>query len=171
MSEQILFDFFNANHIEYKLFKHQPVFTTEETPILVDSGGIEKIPGLESKSLFLKDKKNNTFYLASVTQDKRVDLKTLSDMLGCGRFSFGKAEEMLQFLKLTPGSVTPFGLIFDEQQKVLFVLDQDFLTASFVTFHPLRNDMTIALTPQHFLASMEKIGHKPRVLHIPIQGC
>jgi Ala-tRNA(Pro) deacylase len=168
MSEKILFDFFTANRIEYKLFKHQPVFTCEDKPILIDSDGIDTIPGLQSKSLFLKDK-NGVLFLVGVSEEKRVDLKALSDALGCGRFSFGKAEEMLEFLKVTPGSVTPFGLIFDQQNKVTFVLDEDFLTAEFVMFHPLRNDMTVCLTPQAFLTCMEKMGHKARVVRIPVK--
>lgn len=168
MNEQVLFDFLHNNNIEYKLFKHQPVFKAEDKPIL-DSYGIDTIPGLQSKSLFLKDKKNNSFFLVSVIEDKRVDLKALSNVLGCTRFSFGKAEELLELLKLQPGSVTPFGLIFDDQKKVNFVLDEDFLAASLITFHALRNDMTISIAPAMFLTCMEKIEHKPRIIHIPTQ--
>jgi Ala-tRNA(Pro) deacylase len=168
MNEQILFDFLKDNHIAYKLFKHQPVFTTEETQELIDSD-VDTIPGMDSKNLFLKDKKSGTFYLVSVTQDKRVDLKALSDVLNCGRFSFGKPEELLELLKLTPGSVTPFGLLFDQQNKVTFVLDEDFVAAPSVNFHPMRNDMTINMDTQSFLLCMKKMGHAPRVVRIPVQ--
>jgi len=167
MSEQILFDFLRANNIEYQLFRHQPVFTCEDKPVLIDSD-VDTIPGLQSKNLFLKDQKDN-FFLVSVPEDKRVDLKELSKTLGCGRFSFGKPAELLELMKLTPGSVTPFGLMFDEQKKVALVLDEDFLTASFVMFHPLRNDMTITLVPQDFLTCMTKMGHEPQIVKIPVQ--
>lgn len=163
-----MFDFLKSNHIVYNLFHHQPVFTTEETPVLIDSD-VDTIPGMDSKNLFLKDKKCEAFYLVSVTQDKRVDLKALSNTLGCGRFSFGKPEELFELLKLTPGSVTPFGLLFDQHNKVTFVLDEDFVAASSVNFHPMRNDMTINMDSQVFLACMEKMGHVPRVITIPVQ--
>ena len=167
VSEKIIFDFLNANRIEYELFKHQPVFTTEEKPVLIDSD-VETIPGMHSKTLFLKDK-NGVFFLVSVTEDKRVDLKALSVLLGCGRLSFGKPEELFELLKLRPGSVTPFGLIFDQQQKIIFILDKDFASASFVNFHPLRNDMTITLAPVQFLSCMEKLDHKPRIITVPVK--
>lgn len=168
MNEKILFDFLDANKIEYQLFKHQPVFTCQDKPVLIDSGGIDTLAGMHSKNLFLRDQKDN-FSLVSVGQEKRVDLNALSKELGCQRFSFGKPEELLSFLKLQPGSVTPFGLIFDEGKKVPFVLDKDFLTASLITFHPLRNDMTVALAPQQFLTCMEKMEHQPRIMLIPVR--
>lgn len=173
MNETVLFDFLKTHHIEYQLFKHLPVFTTEDKLYSVPEDGSQakelSIPGTHSKNLFLKDTKNKLFFLVSVTEDKRVDLKTLSTVLGYSRFSFGKAEEMIELLKLTPGSVTPFGLMFDQQNNVRFVLDEDFLTSQSVNFHPLRNDMTINLAPQAFLTCMEKMGHKPHIIRIPVQ--
>jgi Ala-tRNA(Pro) deacylase len=167
MNEQILFDFLKTHNIKYQLFKHQPVFTCEDKPVLIDSD-VDTIPGLQSKNLFLKDLKND-FFLVSVPQDKRVDLKVLSIVLGCSRFSFGKPAELLELMNLTPGSVTPFGLMFDKQSKVTFVLDEDFLAASFVMFHPLRNDMTITLLPQDFLTCMVQMGHEARIIKIPVK--
>lgn len=167
MNEQKLFDFFKTHQIEYTLFKHQPLFTVEDQPILIDSD-LETIPGLQSKNLFLKDHKGKLF-LVSTTEDKPVDLKALSKILECGRFSFCKPEELMEYLQLTPGSVTPFGLIFDTTKKVSFVLDEDFLKADFVIFHPLRNDMNVTLTPQVFLNAMEKLEHPARIIRIPVK--
>ncbi len=167
--EKRLFDFFDKNNIKYTLYKHQPVFTVEDIPVITEPKGITAIPGTHSKNLFLKDKRDGNYFLVSVTQNKRVDLKELSNTLGTGRFSFGKPQAMQDFLNLEPGSVTPFGLIFDENKKVTFVLDKDFLDVDFINFHPLRNDMNVGLTPEMFLLCMEKLGHKPRVIEIPIK--
>ncbi len=164
--EKILLDFFATHNIAYKLYKHQPLFTCADQPILI--GSDEKVmPGINTKNLFLKDKKNKTLYLVSVTQDKRVDLKALSKQLECAGFGFGTPEELLEVLKLTPGTVNPFSLIFDQHNKVTYVLDEDVLKAPSVNFHPLRNDMNVNLTPQAFLTCMEKLGHTPRVIKIP----
>lgn len=166
MQDNILFDFLKTHAIEYNLFKHQPVYTTNEKPILADGGSYDEMPGKHSKNLFLKDS-HDSYFLVSVIQEKSVDLKALNTLLGCGRFSFGKPDEMKQLLSLEPGSVTPFGLLFDKQNKVSFILDEDFLAGSFVNFHPMRNDMTIGLKPQDFLRAMELMGHAPRVITIP----
>jgi len=173
MNTNLLFDFFKKQNITYHLYEHQPVFTVDDKPVVTAIDGIAtssgEVPAPMFKSLFLKDKKNNSFFLVSVIEDKRVDLKALSDALECGRFSFGKEEELLDLLKLTPGSVTPYGLMFDEQHKVMFVLDEDALTISGVGFHPLRNDMTIVTTPQGFLTCMEKMRHQPRIMKVPVK--
>lgn len=168
MNEHPLFDFLKAHNIAYTVYKHQPVFTSEELPVIVGADGPTRLPGLPSKNLFLRDA-NHTFFLVSVAENKRTDLKELNTVLQCGRFSFGKPKDLLALLNLTPGSVTPFGLMFDQENKVTFVLDQDFVTAPFVQFHPLRNDMTITLTPQDFLTCMEKMGHTPQIINIPVK--
>lgn len=170
MNEKQIFDFFKQHNIPYHVYEHQPVFTVNEAPVVTAIDGAETssgvIPEPHFKTLFLQDNKG-VFFLVSVVDDKRVDLKALSDVLGCARFSFGKAEDLLALLKLTPGSVTPYGLLFDEQHKVTFVLDEDALQHSSVSFHPMRNDMTIVTTPQDFLTCMQKMGHAPRVVRIP----
>jgi Ala-tRNA(Pro) deacylase len=168
-NEDILFNFLKAQNIVYRLFKHQPVFTIHDKPIITEVDGAvasnATIPRPHFKTLFLKDK-NGAFFLVSVIEDKRVDLNVLSKTLGCGRFSFGKAEELLELLRLTPGSVTPFGLLFDRENKITFVLDEDTLNYPYVSFHPLRNDMTVVMTTEDFTVCMEKLGHKPLIAKI-----
>lgn len=68
------------------------------------------------------------------------------------------------------GSVTPFGLIFDKENKISFALDEDALSGQCVSFHPMRNDMTVVLSIQDFILCMEKIGHSSVVIKIPIKN-
>lgn len=168
-NEDQLFNFLKKQNIAYRLFKHQPVFTVHEKPVITEidceAASNATIPEPHFKTLFLQDKKG-TFFLASVLEDKRVDLNALSKILGCGRFSFGKAEDLLELLKLKPGSVTPFGLIFDCDNKITFVLDEDALKYQYVSFHPLRNDMTVVVTAEDFIVCMERLEHKPLITKI-----
>lgn len=170
--ETTLLDFLKQQNIAYRLFEHQPVFTVDDKPIVTAIDGIavenEFVPKPHFKTLFLKDK-NGRFFLVSVIEDKRVDLNALSKSLACGRFSFGKAEELLDLMTLTPGSVTPFGLIFDKANKITFALDEDTLLNQSISFHPMRNDMTVVLTVKDFISCMEKLGHKPLIIKIPIK--
>ncbi len=168
MKEKIIFDFLRDNEISYTLYKHQPLFTMNDRPILIDSGELTTIPGAYSKTLFLKDDKGS-FYLLSVTGEKKVDLKALSQLLSSGRLSFGKAEELQELLSVTPGAVTPLGLIFDKENKVLYFLDEDLLKASFINVHPLRNDMTIGLNPNDLIKAMDKLNHHPTIITIPVK--
>jgi Ala-tRNA(Pro) deacylase len=170
MSEKAIFEFLAKHQIEHKVFKHQPVFTVADKPILIDSGGITTLPGIKCKTLFLKNKKSGMFYLVAVSEEKRVDLRALSDLLKTGRFSFGSPEELLEHLKLLPGSVSPFALLHDQQKKIAFILDEDVLHAQAVNFHPMRNDMNITMSPELFLFCMEKMEHRPYIVRIPVQG-
>ena len=174
MNEQLLFDFLKKHNITYRLYEHQPVFTVGEEPLITAIDGkkvtsSEEIPGAHFKTLFLKDKKGKLF-LVSVTEEKRVDLKALSDTLSCSRFSFGKPELLLEKINLTPGSVSPYGLMFDKGNEITYALDEDALSHSHVTFHPLRNDMTIAVSVQDFLTCMDLLGHKPQIVRIPTRA-
>jgi Ala-tRNA(Pro) deacylase len=58
-------------------------------------------------------------------------------------------------LGLSPGSVSPFGLINDATHQVRVVIDADLRTADRIAFHPNVNTATIVLAWtdfQHFLA-------------------
>ncbi len=171
MDETIIFNFLKEHGISYHLYEHQPVFTANDIPVVSAIDGVSTsglIPEPHFKTLFLWDKKG-AFFLVSVTDEKRVDITALSRVLGCDRLSFGKPAQLLELLKLTPGSVTPYGLLFDPEKKVHFVLDEDALSAPWVSFHPMRNDMTVVTTPQDFLSCMEKLGHTPQIIGIQVK--
>jgi Ala-tRNA(Pro) deacylase len=53
-------------------------------------------------------------------------------------------------LGVTPGSVSPFGLIHDRDQRVRVVIDRDLKSADRVSFHPNINTVTITLSRSDF---------------------
>lgn len=162
MIEQNLFELFKKFNIEFTNHEHEPIFTVE------DGLHLQKlIPGAHSKNLFLRNKKKTYYCLVSVIETKTVDLKILSDSLGHGRLSFGSSEDLKKYLNLTPGSVSPYGLIFDTENKIEYILDQDFLNHEWVNFHPLINKMTVSLKPNDFLNFIEKTNHSITKLQIP----
>jgi hypothetical protein len=92
--------------IAHTTVHHQPLFSVNESQSLRGT-----IPGGHTKNLFLKDKKS-ALYLVTALEDAPIDLKSLHRLLGAtGRFSFGSAEQMMETLGVTPGSVTAFGAI------------------------------------------------------------
>ena len=172
MNENLLFDFLKQHNIAYQLFEHQPVFRLEDNPVVTAINGIATISGVipdpHFKTLFLKTPKNQ-FFLVSVMGQKRVDLNELRKTLMCERFSFGNSQELLDLLRLTPGSVNPFGLIFDTQNKIRYVLDQEALAYPQISFHPMRNDMTIVISTKDFLTCMQAMEHQPQIVVIPVK--
>jgi Ala-tRNA(Pro) deacylase len=70
--------------------------------------------------------------------------------------SFGSPERLMATLGLTPGSVSPFGLIHDTKNVVRVILDDDLRRAERLIFHPNINtaSLTIRLADlERFLAS------------------
>jgi len=161
MIDRTLIEFLKKYELAFLIHEHEPVFTVEEGLHLH-----EVIPGPHCKSLFLRDHKNN-YLLLSLREDKRVDLKALSAVVNKGRLSFGKPEALLAMLKLTPGSVTPYGLMFDEQKQIDFFLDEDLLQHEVTNFHPMRNDMTLSMSVAGFLRFFTLIKHSPTIVKVP----
>jgi Ala-tRNA(Pro) deacylase len=162
MPHLTLFSLLDANNLTYVAHSHPPLYNV---------GDAEKFgvchEGANSKNLFLKDKKDN-FLLVSVLDFKRVDLKSFAKLYAKGGLSFAKPEDLKSILNLLPGSVTPYGLINDIEHKVKFFLDEDFLKHDLINFHPLRNDMTVSTTPEHFLSFCTVVDHTPSIISIPV---
>jgi Ala-tRNA(Pro) deacylase len=76
----------------------------------------------------------------------RVDLKHLAAVLGEDRLSFGSPERLLAYLGLTPGAVSPFGVVNDHAHAVTVVVDETLRSAARVAFHPNVNTSTVTLT-------------------------
>lgn len=147
--------------IIYEVHEHPPVFTVEES-----SQHTRHIKGAHTKNLFLKDKAG-AFWLVTVPDDTRVDLKALPHAIGCGRVSFGKAEDMERLLGISPGSVTALAAINDSSGLVRFVLDAQLANAETVNCHPLRNSATIGLAPNDLVRALTHWRHVPIIATIP----
>jgi Ala-tRNA(Pro) deacylase len=99
--------------------------------------------------------------------DKRADLGALEKSLGAPRFSFARPEVLLEVLQLTPGSVTPFGLINDTARRANVVLDLDMLASEWVNFHPLKNDASTTIRAVDLVTFIRALGYTPIIMTIP----
>ena len=104
--------------IEYELQEHKAVYTVDDLQDV-----FLEMEGIGCKNLFLKDAKKNLF-LYTLPDNKRAYLKTLPEKINSKRLSFANENDLQEYLGLTPGSVTPLGIINDNEQKVTVVLDK-----------------------------------------------
>ncbi len=145
--------------IEHHTIAHQALFTVEQS-----KGLYGKMPGGQTKNLFIKDKKGRHF-LVSMEHDVVVDLKSIHTRIGAqGRVSFGNAEDMLAFLGVVPGSVTLFGIINDVKNHVTVFIDEGLLAYDKINAHPLTNEATTSIATADMLRFLEAHGHKAEVL-------
>ena len=102
---ETLYARFRELGLGFTVHEHAAVFTVEEA-----RAHRGDMPGAHCKNLFLKDKKG-ALWLVVCLEDRRIDMKALSGLLGAARLSFGQPELLARRLGVTPGSVTPFAVI------------------------------------------------------------
>lgn len=145
--------------IEYVLHEHPAVFTVEEA-----QQHAEGIEGLHCKNLFLRDQKGKKHFLVVAENVKPIQVKEVGRKLGAGNLSFASPERLLKHLGLTPGAVSPFGLINDTENKVVLVLDEEIKKSALLNFHPNDNTKTITLSYKDFEKYVKSTGNTVKTL-------
>jgi Ala-tRNA(Pro) deacylase len=154
----------DALGIAHQTITHAPVFTVEESNALLGH-----LPGGHCKSLFLKDKAGQLWLLVCLDH-RRIDMNRLAKVLGCPRLSFGKAALLEAVLGVTPGSVTPFALINDEQRQVRPLLDAKMLAHAQLNYHPLINTRTTTIAAADLPRFVAALGYEVRLLDLDAEG-
>ncbi len=148
--------------IRYGRHDHEAAFTVEQADRIYGH-----LPGGHTKNLFLRNKKGDRHYLVTVRSDKRVDLKALRGVLDEATLTFASPERLMAHLGVTPGSVTPLGLIHDRAHAVTVILDRDLLAMERLNFHPNANTATVTLTQADFQRFLRHCGNAVRTVEIP----
>lgn len=143
--------------IGFSQYEHPVVLTVEAQAKYVGN-----MKGALSKNLFLKDKKQR-YYIVSALANTKVDLKVLSQRLGLGKGGLRMAPEeaLSEILHVPLGCVTPFALVNESARHVSLLLDKGFKTQECCFFHPLSNDMSIALNALDLDKFLNSIGKTP----------
>lgn len=148
--------------IRYERHEHPAVFNAEDASRFWDP-----IPGTQCKNLFLRNKKGDRHYLVVLEISKRADLKDLVKLVSDDRLSFASPERLMAKMGLTPGSVSPFGLMNDVDGSVRVLIDADLKGSDRLIFHPNINTASVVLSwadLERFLATRPNIV---RVISLP----
>ena len=147
ISKKNIYDLLHSYNISYEVTEHKAVYNMAEL-----SDVSFPYPESIAKNLFVCDDKKRNYYLITVKGDKRVDLKAFRRTYGTRPLSLAKGEDLKTVLGLTPGSVTPLGILNDKEHKTHFYLDEDFLTPpSIIGVHPNENTATVWLKTEDLL--------------------
>ena len=147
-----IYKFLTQLGIDYQKINHQSVSTVEEAMFIN-----EQIDGVACKNLFLKSS-DKQFFIYMMTVEKRADLKYIAKQIGSKRLSFASDEELVELLKLIPGSVTPLGIINDNK-RVKILIDRE-LRAQRLLIHPNTNTATISITYDDLLLFINAYGNE-----------
>lgn len=148
--EELLKKIENLN-IKYKILHYEAVTNVEES-MLAD----KDLEGLGTKTLFLKDKKQN-FYIYVTKEDSRADLKGIQTFLNCTRLSFTNDEEVFEHLKIKNG-LSPLSII-KSNNNVILLLD-GVLEEKVIKIHPNVNTATISLRFEDLLKIIKSYEKK-----------
>ena len=159
-------DFLAAHGVSFKRFEHPPVFTCDEAYRLVPA----EAAGVQTKNLFVRDKKGRRHWLLVTSCAKAVDLKGVAALIGADTLSLGSPERLMTYLGVTPGAVTILALVNDPSHQVELLVDDDVWTAGPIRAHPLVNTATLSLEHDAIEQFLRATGHAPRIITVPTRG-
>jgi len=136
-----LYKILDELNIRYDYYEHPPVPTIEEARVYW-----KDIEATHCKNLFFRNHKGNRHYLVIIEHSRELLIRDLEQRLKQGKLSFASDERMKRYLGLSPGSVSPFGLIHDHDRHVHLFLDQNLRKSVRVSFHPCINTASLVVS-------------------------
>ncbi len=92
--------------VPFDVLRHEPVYTSEE------AARVRGTP-LASGAKALICKVDDRFVMFVLPADRRLDNKAIRKRLGARKLRFANRDEVLQLTGLIPGSIPPFGSLFE----------------------------------------------------------
>ena len=123
------------------------------------------------KHLLVQERKGEKKkYLVITDSSKQVDLKSLKEKLDCRKLEFVSPSDMESLINATPGNVSIFHMIYDENREIQLIIDEDLVNTDEIAFHPLYNGMSIFMPLRECFYFLATIGRSAEIMAIPEKG-
>ena len=149
-----VFDYLQQQEIEYSFYTHPEAPTIEIARQYWHADGSK-----HCKNLFFRNHKGNRHYLVVFDSEQSMAIHDLEQRLKQGKLSFASEQRMERYLGLEPGSVSPFGLINDEENHTHLFLDHNLQNAESLSFHPNDSRGTVVISKEEFLRYLDAVGN------------
>ncbi len=149
-----VFDTLKKLDISYDLYEHPPLDTIE-----IALKYWKDIDAVHCKNLFFRNHKGNKHYLVIIKDTTSFNIRSLEQKLKQGKLTFGSEKRLYKYLGVTPGSVSPFGLVNDNDKHVHLFLDQQLRKAETISFHPNDNTASLVLSYADFINYLKSRGN------------
>ena len=155
--EERVYDLLDQLNIDYQRIDHEEANTME---VCLE---IEKtLKSTICKNLFLVNSNKSQYYLLMLKENKKFKTKVISKQINSSRLSFGSDEKMLEYLDITPGSVSLLGLLNDHDFKVQLLMDKDLLQDEYLGCHPCINTSSLRIKMKDvFEKIIPSLHHEP----------
>lgn len=160
MNKEQTYLYLRDHNVAFEATEHAAVYNMEELAAIHLPH-----PEWDAKNLFVRDDKKRNYYLITVKGDKRVDLKEFRKQHGLRNLSFASADDLMEILGLSPGAVTPLGLLNDENLRVKLYLDADF-AGNMIGVHPNDNTATVWMQADDLLALIRAHGNEAELAEL-----
>lgn len=162
-----VYDLLDRLGIEYQRVDHEKVDTMEAC-VAIDE---VLAPTVICKNLFLTNSAKTEYYLLLLCADKKFKTAEVSKQIGASRLSFADADKMLEFLDITPGSVSVMGLMNDHGHKVHLIVDEDVFKSEYFGCHPCINTSSLRIrTKDIFEKLLPELGVSYRCVTVGAQA-
>lgn len=154
MNKAEIYRFLTEHKISYEVTEHEAVYSMDEL------SSVElPYPEWDAKNLFVRDDKKQNYYLITVRGNKRVNLKEFRKAHGLRNLSFASPDDLMKIMGLVPGSVSPLGMLNDDERRVHFFLDDDF-SGNLIGIHPNDNTATVWLQTDDLIKLIAEHGNE-----------
>lgn len=154
-NEQQVYALLESLSIPYDKIEHPPVYTGEEAAVYDEGYDAAHI-----KNLFLVNADKSKYFLVMLEVAKKLKARELARAIGEKGLTFALPEELLRLLGVTPGAVSPFGLINEGAGDVVAIMDKHIASFSRVNFHPNVNTASIILETEDFFKVLKHFGNR-----------
>ena len=161
MNRADILSLLEEENIPYEMEEHRAVNNMEEL-----NGISLRYPEDDAKNLFVRDDKKRNYYLITIRGDKKADLKKIRREENTRALSFASDSDLQAILELSPGSVTPLGLLNDRERSTVLFLDEDCMKAGRIGVHPNDNTATLWLRTGDLTALLQRHGCTVRIIRI-----
>jgi Ala-tRNA(Pro) deacylase len=150
--QQELYELLGKLSIDFEYHEHPPVATIEDARIHwkdLNSG--------RCKNIFFRNHKGDKHYLVILEHLRQLDIHDLEKRLKQGKLSFASDQRLKKYLGVEPGSVSPFGLINDNEHHVHVFIDEKLNGFERLSFHPNINTASLVITKNDFLRFLKNM--------------
>lgn len=149
-----VYDLLEKLGISYERVDHEALQTIEACQKVDEALGISIC-----KNLFLCNRQRTAYYLLLLPGYKALKTKELSKQIPTSRLSFASGEDMEEYLNVTPGSATIMGLMFDPENRVQLVIDEELLEEEWFGCHPCINTSSLKLRTEDVIGKYLQAVH------------
>lgn len=159
--DQKLYGILDLLNIKYEYYEHDAAFTIE-----IAKKAWENIPSTHCKNLFFRNHKGSKHYLVILEHDHHLAVTDLEARLKQGKITFASPKRLKKYLGLSGGSVSPFGLINDDDDHVYVFLDHNLKESEKISFHPNINTASLVISYSDFIKFLNWTNNSYEYIHL-----